>query len=382
MIRVLQSKISRISIAALLAAAVLGFSGCASPATSFTTTFTPTVSTPLATLSTPFTAPLTTVVTTPSTPSVSTTTSTVASYDFFTIAVLPDTQYYSQKYPEIFTKQTQWIADNAQAQKIVFVSHEGDIVDNYSSENDYQWKNAQKAMGIIRDAGIPYSVVPGNHDVNFTTGDTTYYDKYFPFTDFTGYSWYGSGKYPPLNGAPQPNFPANSNASNFETFTAMGQNFMILNLACTPNVLANAKLYNWANSVLQYYTNYKAIVVTHGYIDTQGNYTDSSSVSGIEIWQNVVKPNSNVAAVFCGHVHGEYHAAVTADHGNKVENLLFDTQEEGRGGNGWLRLYKFYPEQNKVYAMTYSPYLNQYDTSSHGEFDFNLEMTKAAAQKQ
>jgi len=55
--------------------------------------------------------------------------------------------------------------------------------------------------GIIRNAGIPYSVVPGNHDVNFAVGDTTYYDKYFPFTDFTKYPWYGSGTYPPKNGA-------------------------------------------------------------------------------------------------------------------------------------------------------------------------------------
>jgi hypothetical protein len=50
--------------------------------------------------------------------------------------VLPDTQYYSQKYPEIFTQQTQWIVDNAKTQNIVFVSQEGDLVDNYSSEKD------------------------------------------------------------------------------------------------------------------------------------------------------------------------------------------------------------------------------------------------------
>ena len=30
----------------------------------------------------------------------------------FTIVVLTDTQYYSNSYPEIFTEQTQWIADN------------------------------------------------------------------------------------------------------------------------------------------------------------------------------------------------------------------------------------------------------------------------------
>jgi hypothetical protein len=270
--------------------------------------------------------------------------------------------------------------DNARTQHIVFVSQEGDLVNDYSSDNDYEWKNAQQAMGIIRNAGIPYSGVPGNHDLNFAAGDSSYYDKYFPFTDFALYSWYGRGHYPPQNGAPSPNYPANSNASNFETFSAMGQNFVILNLACTPKVQVNPPMYDWANSVLQYYSNYKAIVVTHGYIDTKGNYTDSSSVSGVEIWQNIVDPNSNVVAVFCGHIHGEYNAAVTSEHGNTVENVLFDTQSDPNGGDGWLRLYKFYPSQNKVMAVTYSPYLNQYDTSITGKFDFELDMTHTRIQ--
>ena len=176
------------------------------------------------------------------TTSVSTTPITVTNSDYFTIAVLPDTQYYSEKYPAIFSKQTQWIADNAQSQHIVFVSQVGDLVNNYQSDNDYEWENAQQAMGIIRNAGIPYSVVPGNHDLNFEAGDTSYYDKYFPYTDFTSYNWYGSGQYPPENGAPSPNYPGNSNASNYETFSALGQNFVILNLACAPNILVNTGL--------------------------------------------------------------------------------------------------------------------------------------------
>jgi hypothetical protein len=81
-------------------------------------------------------------------------------------------------------------------------------------------------------------------------------------------------------------------------------------------------------------------------------------------------------AVICGHVDGEYNASVVAAHGNSVENLLIDTQRDANGGDGWLRLYKFYPQQNKVSAVTYSPYLNQYDTSPAGQFEFPLTMTK------
>jgi hypothetical protein len=46
----------------------------------------------------------------------------------FAIIVLPDTQFYSQSYPTIFSNQTQWIADNVEDMNILFVLHEGDIV--------------------------------------------------------------------------------------------------------------------------------------------------------------------------------------------------------------------------------------------------------------
>jgi len=87
-----------------------------------------------------------------------------------------------------------------EAQHIVFVSQVGDLVEDYNIDDE--WKKAQSAMAVIRNAGIPYSVVPGNHDLNFEAGDATEYDKYFPYTDFTGFSWYGSGLFPQQNGVP------------------------------------------------------------------------------------------------------------------------------------------------------------------------------------
>jgi predicted proteasome-type protease len=61
-----------------------------------------------------------------------------------------------------------------------------------------------------------------------------------------------------------------------------------------------------------------------------------------------------------------------------VENLLFDSQSDPNGGDGWIRLYKFYPQQNLVSATTYSPYLEQFDNSPTGDFEFSLKMTDPA----
>jgi hypothetical protein len=281
--------------------------------------------------------------------------------DYFTIAVLPDTQHYSVSYPTIFDQQAQWIVDNAQAQNIVFVCQLGDIVDNYNVTS--QWGNAKHSMGIIRDAGIPYSMVPGNHDLNGSAGDTSFFDSNFPYTDFSGYSWYGG------------NYPSNSNSSNYELISAMQQDFVILNLACTPQLLSNAT--GWANGILTQYSDRKAIVVTHGYIDAQGKYSDIYDTSGIEIWNNIVKIHSNVIAVFCGHTCPQFYNWDVGSGGNRVYNLLTDYQQLANGGNGYLRLYKFYPQLNKISAFTYSPYLNQYDNSTGskgGRFDMTLEM--------
>ncbi|KAJ3172341.1 hypothetical protein HDU87_007937 [Geranomyces variabilis] len=64
----------------------------------------------------------------------------------FVIAVLPDTQYYSESYPEIYTNQTQWIVANAAARNIKFVIHEGDIT---NLNTPAQWKNAAKSMSYL-----------------------------------------------------------------------------------------------------------------------------------------------------------------------------------------------------------------------------------------
>ena len=277
--------------------------------------------------------------------------------DYFTIAVIPDTQNYSKNYPDIFDIQTRWIADNVDAENIVFVAHLGDIVDDYDYE--FEWQNAQQSMSIIRNTGVPYSVVPGNHDIG-DNGDLTYFDTYFPYTDFIDYPWYGG------------HYPDTSNSSNYELFSVMEQGFIILNLVCEPSLLADTV--SWANDILTQYSDLNAIVITHGYIDAGGNYSDNGDVSGIEIWNKIVRLHSNVVAVLCGHSYGEYCNTVTGANGNTVYNLLTNYQGEARGGNGWLRLYKFYPQLNKIKAITYSPYLDRYDSSAYGEFELYMDM--------
>ena len=51
-----------------------------------------------------------------------------AASENFSIVLLPDTQNYSEKYPETYVAQAMWIREQATQDNIKFVIHLGDIV--------------------------------------------------------------------------------------------------------------------------------------------------------------------------------------------------------------------------------------------------------------
>ena len=67
--------------------------------------------------------------------------------EVFTVVLLPDTQFYSEKYPETFVSQTMWIRERAKADNIKFVVCLGDIVQNAPVEDE--WRRADEAARIL-----------------------------------------------------------------------------------------------------------------------------------------------------------------------------------------------------------------------------------------
>ena len=138
----------------------------------------------------------------------------------FSIVILPDTQYYSRDYPEIFTNQTRWVVDNAVDLNVVFVLHLGDLVENGDSK--YQWENAAMSMSILEDSGVSWEVLPGNHD--FTGDDNLVnYNTYFGVGNFSGKSWFGGS------------YPSGTNNNNFCFFSDGEIEFLIFNFQYQPS---------------------------------------------------------------------------------------------------------------------------------------------------
>jgi hypothetical protein len=297
----------------------------------------------------------------------------------FSIVLLPDTQNYSTYYPAIYDSQTQWIVDSKDELNIAFVLHEGDVT-NYNTA--YEWDNADDAMSIL-DGNVPYVIAVGNHDTgcggSSNTRDNSLFNQYFPASRFDN-----------LVGTFEPNHMENS----YHYFTAGGIDWLILALEFGPR---NEAL-DWANTVVTSHPNRRVMVVTHNYMysdDTRvgtGDFwnphyyglcievSDPNEVcnDGEEMWTNFVKLHENISFVYSGHIlnDGVGTLVSTGDYYNSVYQMLANYQFLANGGNGWLRILTFYPEQQKVTVETYSPYLDQYNTAPDQQFEFlNVDLT-------
>jgi len=271
-----------------------------------------------------------------------------ATAEEFTIIALPDTQYYSQSFPAVFTAQTEWIVDNRAARNIVFVTHLGDLVQNNDSVPE--WQAADASMSILDDE-VAYGMGPGNHDQ-----PTTLYNQFFPYTRYLSKSWYG-GHY------------SDKNDNNYELFSAGGIDFLIVHLEFCPP----APVVSWADSVLATYPERTAIITTHGYLGASGQRSVHSCSDTQYLWDDLAAANPNVHFMLSGHVHSEARRSDIAN-GHPVYQMLSDYQGRPSGGEGWLRILRFVPAEDKVYVQTYSPWLNQYETDADSEFTLDFPM--------
>jgi len=283
----------------------------------------------------------------------------------FTIVVLPDTQKYvlNGAYPQIFTSQTQWIVDNAVSKNIVFMTHEGDVIDTWNSTTE--WGYANDSISLL-DGVVAYGLAVGNHDKYENPADpmydtvSTYFNQTFPYTRYESEPWYG-GHYP---AAPDPN----GNSNNYQLFSAGGDDYIALHLEDypTPAVVA------WADGILKANPTRKAIITTHGYMDTGGSYT--GKWGSTQYIRDLVVGNNNVYFVLCGHFTGEY-AKTTTVNGRLVHEMMADYQGRANGGDGWLRILRFEPDQDKVYVRTYSTWHDAYEADSGSQFTLDFPMT-------
>ncbi len=272
----------------------------------------------------------------------------------FTVVALPDTQFYSEKFPDTFVAQVEWIIANREKLNIVYVAHLGDIVQNGDNQRQ-EWVNATNALYRLLAQNIPLGVVPGNHD---HPGGTKLYNEFVGLGVFTNRPWYGG------------HFRAD-NQNHYDLFEAGGSKFVVVYADYNGPKLDYAPLDEWANSVLQSNANRRAIAVTHCILNVDGTYDPNRQPS----YYHRLQDNPNLFLMLCGHNHGEAYRAETNKAG-VVHIALSDYQADPNGGNGWLRLYEFSPSNNVIRVRTYSPTLDEFRTGPRSQFEIPYSMTK------
>ncbi|MGN0320647.1 MAG: metallophosphoesterase, partial [Lachnospira sp.] len=271
-------------------------------------------------------------------------------YDFC-FAWETDTQYYAEEWPDHYDNINNWIVENADELKIKYVIHTGDIVDDV--DMIYEWENADKSMSILDNAGMPYGVLGGNHDVAAGLADYENYYTYFGEDRFKTQPTYG-GSY-------------KNNRGHYDLISENGQDFIILYMSW--NIYQDE--IDWMNEILQKYSDRKAILCFHTYTNVKKSSDTYLDYYGQLIKEQVVANNPNVFAVLNGHYHGSsYETAMFDDNGDgqydrTVYQICTDYQSGFEGGNEYIKFLYFDLDNNKIYMNSYSPCMddfNFYDT--------------------
>jgi Icc-related predicted phosphoesterase len=289
----------------------------------------------------------------------------------WSLVLLPDTQYYSDKFPGLFTLQTHWIAKHKDKLNIQYVIQLGDIVETGGDRR--HWRNAAEAMSEL-DGRVPYAMVPGNHDYVDLHKRLTYLDEYFPLAKRKTLPGFGGAM-------------ADDLCNSFHLFSAGGTDWIIVALEWAPRDETIA----WANEVLEKHRSRRAIVATHAYMSADGTRYDyakkgksqgcppgefalkSPGNDGEQLWQKLIRKH-NVALVVCGHTgDGRGFLSSKNDCGRIVHQMLVDYQGRKLGGEGYLRILEFLPDGKTVQATSYSPLYDHHLTEPGHQFRFELD---------
>ena len=308
----------------------------------------------------------------------------VAGPNAYTIAVLPDTQDYTDNAARIptFERMTQWLADNAEAKNIQFVMNVGDMTQhNVASE----WAVAQQAYNIL-DGVIPYAVVPGNHDQGGGAAEfSSLISQYFPPEKFSA-----------ENGGTLGGVYEGDMSNSWHTFEAPdGTKWLVMSVEFG----TRDDVIQWAEGVIEDHLDHRVILANHFYMNfpdrgnplsgplygegTGHNYglvnSPEGSSDGEEVWQELLSKYPNITFTFSGHVFGDGAETLVSytDYGTPVYQMVVNYQNGvaqeiqengvdgrgGNGGNGAIRLLTIDPDNDTVWTETYFANYDEYLTS-------------------
>lgn len=305
-------------------------------------------------------------------------------YDF-SFGFVSDTQWISEGFRDVYAAMNQWLVTNADARDIAYTFHTGDVIEKWARQVDVdgrgreQMQFASDAMGILDDAGLPYGILPGNHDT-ITGRSTDLFNEFFPPSRYEGRPEWGASWRP------------GDNLNHYDLVEAEGAEFLMLNLGyfggpCSwPPATDEARrwcaerspeaIIEWANDVIAAHPDHNVVLSTHNYLNSDGTLaspdTSRWNEIGYRYWEEIVVPNDNVFLVLSGHnqaVALNVKRDVGGVAGRDVVEMMADFAGHNRDGRrdvGFLRLLQIDVDAGTMAVNSYSPWLKEHNA---WEFD-------------
>lgn len=328
----------------------------------------------------------------------------LSSPDSWSMILLPDPQTYVKfgRNQPIFELMTAWISENIDPLNIKMVLCTGDLVEqnekidpNGISSNQpskAQWESVSRAFGRL-DGLVPYITATGNHDYGFVNIENrkTNFARYFPVDKN-----HRNQKILRQAGLNAENVPTLENAS-YEFESPYGRKFLVLSLEFAPR----DAIVDWAKGIIdkEVYKNHTVVLLTHSFLNSRNEHIEKEGYPiengnyGKALFDKLVAPSNNIRMVFSGHIGApddpKAHLAFRTDKnaaGKNVYQMTFNAQAlgggwMGNGGDGWLRILEFLPDDKNIKVKTFSPFFAISPTTrkyawrkeAYDEFSFNLD---------
>lgn len=310
--------------------------------------------------------------------------------DSWSLIMVPDLQNYVKwnRNQPILDLMMSWIEDNVDSLNIKMVICVGDLVEhddiiNPGHDGDQpsqsQWNAVSRAFSKL-NGKVPYIAATGNHDYSIDRKGfrTSRYDEFFNIST----NWMNK-KYLVQNSKNEAGKPTLENSA-YEIKSLNGQDYLFMTIEFAPR----DTVLTWARRVAEMpeYKNHRIILSTHAYLNAKDERTKGEmkwftyepyslnniiqkgpmvklpfSNNGQQIWEKLVMPSSNIEMVLSGHISGEGYKMDKNTSGRAVHQILFDAQSmggghrNGNGGDGWLRILEFFPDNKTVKVKTFSP---------------------------
>jgi len=274
----------------------------------------------------------------------------------YSFAVLGDTQCISladAKNGTAYTKQMfNWIKDNKESKNIQYVLGLGDITNTYKSSDTYynaEWNVAKSSYAILEEAGIPYSLVRGNHDISsgmnnaFGLG-SDYYASVMKLSEEFDSSERSMGGF--FYEYYNESTGAFKIENSYRKLNVGEENWMIVTLDWAPS----EEVLEWLGVILEENYDYKTIITLHQFLQKDGaiiddpegtlphenigsaswgEVTTGGTVHPRVLWNEVLRKHANVEMILSGHVPVDdiVRTQYMGDNGNTVTCMLIDPQD-------------------------------------------------------